>query len=156
MQWLGADVPAHMAWPGKVCCSCWCISWNNLDWYVRWKLRTHSTDCTCIIKSSWVTRPGDGQPQLCNRSAAITKCIYFKALVLQDFLDSHHLARVTQLGLVDNTKRTISYHFSVRVRDFLWPVWTLAWSGNHCSGFTPIFACQPITINNFTSNTVTQ
>jgi len=67
---------------------------------------------------------------------------YFKALVLQNLLDGHHLSCVAQFCLIDNTKRAISYHFCVSVWYFLRPIWTLARRCNNCSCLAPIFACH--------------
>lgn len=64
---------------------------------------------------------------------------YLKPLVLQDLLDGHQLSRVTELGLVDNTKRAVADDLSVRVAHLLWPVGALAWSRYNCRYLAAIF-----------------
>ena len=67
---------------------------------------------------------------------------YFESFVLKNFLDSDHLASVTEFSLVDDAERAVADHFSVGVRDFLWSVWTLTRSGDHCGSFAAVLACH--------------
>lgn len=63
---------------------------------------------------------------------------YLKPLVLENFLNCHHLLAVNEASLVDHSKGAISYNLYVCVRHFLWAIGALAGCGYHCRHFAAV------------------
>lgn len=64
---------------------------------------------------------------------------YLEAFVLKHLLDGHQLARVAQLGLVDDAEGAVPDDFGVRVADLLRPVGALARRGHHRRDLAAVF-----------------
>lgn len=72
---------------------------------------------------------------------------YFEPLVLKNFLDGHQFTGLTKFGLVDNTKTTITNHFSICVSHFLSSIRSLSRGCHHCGDLAPIFTYKNGKIN---------
>ncbi len=70
---------------------------------------------------------------------------YLESLVLKNLLNGHQFSWVTELGLIDHTKRAIPDDLGVGVTDLLRPVRSLSRGRHHCGHFTAIFiSCRQI------------
>lgn len=65
-------------------------------------------------------------------------CLYLKPLVLEDFLNCHHLLAVDEASLVHHSKGAISYNLYVCVGDFLRTIGSLAGCGYHRRHFAAV------------------
>lgn len=63
---------------------------------------------------------------------------HLKPLVLENFLNGHHLLTVNEAGLVHHSKGAISYNLDVGVGHFLWTIGTLARGSYHRRHFATV------------------
>lgn len=69
--------------------------------------------------------------ELYSKYMAVRLWAYLKPLVLENFLNCHHLLAVDEASLVDHPKGAISYNLYVCIGHFLGAVGTLAGCGYH-------------------------
>lgn len=72
----------------------------------------------------------------------IYKYAYFKSLILENFLDGDHLARVAEFGLVYHAEAAIADDLGVSVCDLLGTIWPGTGSRHYGRYLAAILACR--------------